>query len=270
MPDLDDLSEKTRATYAERLATLTLPKDGSPGELDAFRAHLRERCDAAPTGTALPTAAAAFHYLVETLGLDEHDARRYLPPIRRSETKARPEATDEQRAALTAQLAIEPLTSARFAILVISASGLRVSEAVELRAGAVERSHDPAILLLDIVGKRKKRRSVPVGGRAAVEITRRIDGLPESAFVFPGRDPGTHIHPVAIRGELGRMVARDPTLGPRLTPHTLRHWYGNRALENDVDLLTLQSLLGHASPETTRIYARPSTRKLVSAAKKLG
>jgi site-specific recombinase XerC len=41
-----------------------------------------------------------------------------------------------------------------------------------------------------------------------------------------------------------------------LTPHTLRHYFATEFLSATGDLALTQYALGHASPATTRIYAK--------------
>ena len=46
-----------------------------------------------------------------------------------------------------------------------------------------------------------------------------------------------------------------------MTSHTLRHSYATYLLENNVDLRTIQKLLGHANVETTEIYTHVDRRR---------
>jgi integrase/recombinase XerD len=47
-------------------------------------------------------------------------------------------------------------------------------------------------------------------------------------------------------------------------PHLLRHTFASQALESDLDILTLQKLLGHKRIETTKIYAEIDDEKVRS------
>jgi integrase len=49
-----------------------------------------------------------------------------------------------------------------------------------------------------------------------------------------------------------------------MTPHALRHTHATRMWEAGMRELTLQKRLGHASPESTRIYTRVSDAVVVA------
>ena len=51
---------------------------------------------------------------------------------------------------------------------------------------------------------------------------------------------------------------------PWLTPHSLRHTHATRMWEGGMRELTLQKRLGHASPESTRLYTRVSDPAVVA------
>lgn len=109
---------------------------------------------------------------------------------------------------------------------------------------------------LVVHGKGGKTRLVPLTDSLAGEL-RRFTG-----FVFPGQDGG-HVS----AAWLGRLVSRAMPAG--VTMHALRHRFTTRAYRATHDLVALQKVLGHASPETTLVYlqlADDSLRRVVEAA----
>lgn len=51
--------------------------------------------------------------------------------------------------------------------------------------------------------------------------------------------------------------------------HTLRHTFASHLNEKDVDILVIQSLLGHATPKSTEMYIHPSQQKIRQAMENL-
>lgn len=49
-----------------------------------------------------------------------------------------------------------------------------------------------------------------------------------------------------------------------ITPHSLRHTHATRMWEGGMRELALQKRLGHASPESTRLYTRVSDPMVVA------
>lgn len=56
---------------------------------------------------------------------------------------------------------------------------------------------------------------------------------------------------------------------PYLSPHKCRHTYATYLIQNGVNIVYVQSLLGHSSVRTTEIYTHVNTEPLREAAKKL-
>lgn len=95
---------------------------------------------------------------------------------------------------------------------------------------------------LVVHGKGGKRRLLPLPDSIAHDLLAEDPG-----WLFPGRVDG-HISPAWV----GKIVAR--LLPEGYSMHKLRHMFATDAYGVDRDLFTVQDLLGHASPTTTRAY----------------
>jgi integrase/recombinase XerD len=142
------------------------------------------------------------------------------------------------------------------------ASGLRVSELVELRLADV----DLRTGVLSALGKGKKRRIVPFGELARESLTGYLDGV--RGRWARAREPclfvtqrGTGMTRQAFWKNLKRY-ARVAGIRQRVSPHTLRHSFATHLLEGGADLRVVQTLLGHADLTTTQIYTHVSSEQL--------
>jgi integrase len=68
----------------------------------------------------------------------------------------------------------------------------------------------------------------------------------------------------ALWASFARRCARLGIRTPWTTPHALRHTHATAMWESGMRELTLQKRLGHASPESTRIYTRVSDREVLA------
>jgi integrase/recombinase XerC len=152
-------------------------------------------------------------------------------------------------------------------------SGLRVSELVGLNVGDLSLGEG----LLKVVGKGRKERIVPFGGRAAEALrnylevrgkslkvsrhtkTKRSKPSGEALFLnFRGeRITGRSIGNI-VDHHVGRLAQR-----LKVHPHTLRHTFATHLLSAGADLRAIQELLGHESLSTTQKYTHVSVEQLV-------
>ena len=134
------------------------------------------------------------------------------------------------------------------------ASGLRVSEIVGIDVRDVDLDERTVV----VFGKGSRERMVMMGRPAAQAVRRYLQhgrpGLaqrPEVAL-FLNRDGG-RLSPRAVQ-VIVRKCALKAGLDRGVHPHLLRHTFATHLLDNGAELRVVQTLLGHASVNTTQIY----------------
>jgi integrase/recombinase XerC len=146
----------------------------------------------------------------------------------------------------------------------LRSTGARVGEVVSLRRGDLDYERRAAI----VTGKGRKQRLVYFDDRAWNALTRYLQGRADGAsgralaslplFARHDRGAGSRILPISTNTV--RMTINDlckiAGVDEGITPHLLRHRFATRVLTATRDLAATQDLLGHASPTTTRIYAK--------------
>ncbi len=136
------------------------------------------------------------------------------------------------------------------------ASGLRVSELVELRLNSIINEHQ----FLRVFGKGKKERLVPIGQQALHQIElyiqfHRIHITPQKAnedFLFLNRF-GKKLSRISIFNIVKDYVHK-AGIQKTISPHTFRHSFATHLVEGGANLRLVQEMLGHESITTTEIY----------------
>jgi integrase/recombinase XerC len=133
-------------------------------------------------------------------------------------------------------------------------SGLRLAELAGLDVGG---ALDLAAGEVQVTGKRRKTRIVPVGAKAREALARWLAGRDALAgagqhALFVSRR-GTRLSPRTIRTRLDRWAVKHGS-PVHVHPHMLRHTFASHVLQSSGDLRAVQEMLGHASISTTQIY----------------
>lgn len=132
-------------------------------------------------------------------------------------------------------------------------TGMRVSELVSLNLTDLQ--EDGGRYTVRIRGKGDKERLVPVHPKAYEAVRLYLAARPdsESAAIFVS-STGQRLRRQEVNALL-KPLAKKLGLGNKLTPHKLRHSFASHLIQSDYDITIVAELLGHASLNTTRIYA---------------
>ena len=132
------------------------------------------------------------------------------------------------------------------------ASGLRVSEAVNLKINNVDIDSG----IVTTTGKGNKTRRVPVGASAVewlktyLAVRRKIENVEvDNLFVSP---KGSPVNRQSIYLSIAEYARKCGLEG--VSPHTLRHSFATHLVQNNADIRSVQQMLGHADISTTQIY----------------
>jgi len=149
-------------------------------------------------------------------------------------------------------------------IKVLLYGGLRASEALGLKFEDIEYLPKHEVYKIKVLGKGNKERYTYIDNyKIKEEITYLINKKREYvAETKPGK--------IMDRKNLWSMVFsyyRKAGVDKKQGIHILRHTFAQSLVESNVNLSTIQDLLGHANIQTTMIYARTNEKNKIEAIK---
>ncbi|WP_087522598.1 site-specific tyrosine recombinase/integron integrase [Polaribacter sp. SA4-12] len=146
----------------------------------------------------------------------------------------------------------------RAIIALIYSCGLRISELINLK---LVDFHIERKQLIVKNGKGRKDRYVSLADSFIPLLSNYYHSYKPVTYFVEGQKKGKYTAE-SVRQFLRKSCAK-AQIKRTVTPHTLRHSYATHLLENGVDIRYIQSLLGHAKPETTMIYTHVKRKDLM-------
>jgi integrase/recombinase XerD len=266
------LSSNTLAAYRADLVALsrwlsvrrtTFPRTDRAALMDFIAARVHAGARPRSTARQLSSFRRFFRYLIrEGLIVEDPTAQIAMPKIGRSLPRSLSEA--EVEALLAAPAVAESLGHRdRTMLEVLYATGLRVSELVNLKLGQVNMNQG----VVRVLGKGNRERLIPLGEEAVRWLKAFTEGaradilLDRSTdFMFPTRR-GDRMTRQAF-WHIIKRYARKASVDRELSPHTLRHAFATHLINHGADLRVVQMLLGHSDLSTTQIYTHVARERL--------
>lgn len=260
------LAPRTRGEYiaaVQRMANFfgKSPAVLCPDDIRAWESELVRRGLGA-SGRRIAAAALRFLYK-KTLARPEMVSFLVFPKsVRKLPTVLSLEEVAQLRSAL-----MESRYHAFF--LLIYDAGLRISEAIQLKAGDIDRSRG----IIRILGKGSRERQVKLGDHLYAllqaywkEIRVKAphsEPLSKNSRLFCNSKGG----PISRHGARKALAKAALAAGitKRTNPHCLRHSFAVHQLEAGTDLRVVQVQLGHDSIRSTQTYLHVSTRLILQA-----
>lgn len=243
-----DLEQFRAFVDAKPLCSVTL------GDLQAFADHL-EASNLKPASRHRKLSGVksilAFAHRIGYLAFDVGRALR-MPSVR--DNLAQRILTEAE---VRRMIALEPKSRNRVILLVLYASGIRVSELCTLTFADIQERTGGC--QLTVFGKRGKTRTILLPAPVAVALNslRLCDSSPATP-VFKGRRGSPLAASQVMR--VVRSAARQAGIDKKVSPHWLRHGHASHSLDRGAPISLVQATLGHASVATTGRYlhARPT------------
>jgi site-specific recombinase XerD len=145
--------------------------------------------------------------------------------------------------------------------------GLRIGEIHTLNLDNIDLDENT----LHVIGKGKKRRTMNLTGvmpRILAEYLAVRDyflDCDKNDALFLSKK-GYRLSIRTMEDNFKKILSKSGIMNWfKVTCHTLRHSFASHLNDEDVDILVLQSLLGHSTPRSTELYIHPSIQKIREA-----
>jgi integrase/recombinase XerC len=156
----------------------------------------------------------------------------------------------------------------RLLLLLFYQTGMRLSEAIQLKEGSVSFSNRT----LKVLGKGNKERIIPIRAELQQALQSYVEAkktqvepvLSQNLFVT---DKGKPLAPRSVYSSVNGYLNLVTTIQKR-SPHVLRHTFATHLMNNGADLNAVKELMGHSSLAATQVYTHNTIEKLKNVHKR--
>jgi len=243
---LRNFSSRTEQSYVAAMVGLARHYHRSPDQLtqDEIRSyllHLKER-GLSPSSRNVAISGMKFFYH-QCLGWNEE--KLFLPPRKGSWRLPEVLSQKEVERLLLAAVKLRD----RCVLMTAYATGVRVSELVRLKVSDIDSQR---MMVRVEQGKGRKDRYTILSQRLLCELRLYWQEHRSNHWLFPNRKGGPlsidFVQRIYNLAKLRAGIQKGKGI------HTLRHCFATHLLEAGVDLVTIKTLLGHNSLQSTQRY----------------
>ena len=241
-------SKSTLNNYIRRIALFVihfgkLPEQIDPEEINEYLVALA-RDPKSPSRSSFKHMVYGLRYYYRLLGMNKNAIA--LPSLKR-DTKL-PVILNYQE--LKELFAVPTLLKQRIVLALIYSAGLRGQEVINLKISDVDFERKVIHIRQS---KYKKDRIVPLAETMAVGLKKYLKAENPHIWLFNGKEPDGRYSVKGLSWVM-RENLKKTSIKKDVNLHSLRHSYATHLLEQGLNIVTLNELLGHADITTTMLY----------------
>lgn len=252
--------------YIESIEPI-LPQNAQKNDIESFLKKIKDAGSSPRTMARKISCIREFYKFLQSENIIEENpvCRLQTPKIGKSLPSFLTKSEIKKLEDVISQKKTFSIMRIKVIIKLMSSSGLRISEAVSLPENAI--NYDMQQIL--IFGKGSKERLVPVTKDVIQDVLEYINyrnqylGNRKSKWLFPSLlSTSGHITRAGFFKSLKKIAVIAGLDETKIHPHILRHTFATRLVNKNVDLRSIQKMLGHENIVTTEIYTHITTEKL--------
>jgi len=259
---LRNFAARTQKSYLAVMVGLAKHYRQFPDQLtqEQIRAYLLYLQDRGLSSSSQNVAVSGLKFFYQQV-LGWNEDQLFLPPRKRNWRLPEVLSPREVEQLLACAVKLRD----RCLLMTAYSAGLRVGELVHLKLSDI---HAERMMIRVEQGKGKKDRYTILSQRLLAELKRYKQTYQPVSWVFFGKNRNCPLD-ISAAQKVYNLAKQKSGVEKGKGIHTLRHCFATHLLESGVDLVTIKTLLGHNSLQSTQRYLQIRQPKLGATASPL-